>query len=127
MNKRTLLHHALCLIVCAAAVAGLSSCKQVGDVVSEPYTLDTGLVSRSISFENPTGAPGQGGRAESNLGVGRKGSPAITLNAGQNVQLCDIEGPGTIRHIWMTTSKEPANLRSLVIRAWWDGQKHPSI
>jgi hypothetical protein len=27
----------------------------------------------------------------------------------------------------MTTSREPNNLRSLVIRAWWDEQKHPSI
>ena len=25
------------------------------DVASEPYLLDTGLTSRSISFENPTG------------------------------------------------------------------------
>ncbi|MHC4323364.1 MAG: DUF2961 domain-containing protein, partial [Planctomycetota bacterium] len=97
------------------------------DVVTKPYLLDTGLLSRSISFENPTGAPGQGGKAASKLGVGRKGSPAITLNAGQEVQLCDIEGPGTIRHIWMTTSNSPLNLRSLVLRAWWDGQEHPSI
>ena len=27
----------------------------------------------------------------------------------------------------MTTAKNPLNLRSLVIRAWWDGQTHPSI
>lgn len=97
------------------------------NVVSEPYLLDTGLISRSISFENPTGEPGQGGKSASKLGVGRKGSPAITLKAGQDVQLCDIEGSGTIRHIWMTTSNSPLNLRSLVIRAWWDGQDHPSI
>jgi hypothetical protein len=98
-----------------------------GDVVRAPYLLDTGLVSRSICFENPTGAPGAGGKAASKLGVGRKGAPAIDLKAGQEVQLCDIEGPGTIRHIWMTTSNYPVNLRSLVIRAWWDGQAHPSI
>ena len=98
-----------------------------GDIISEPYVLDTGLVSRSICFENPTGAPGQGGKAASNLGAGRKGAPSITLNAGKDVELCDIEGPGMIRHIWMTTSNNPLNLRSLVIRAWWDGQKHPSI
>ncbi len=114
-------------LVSCALIFGASSCKQVGDITTEPYMLDTGLVSRSICFENPTGMPGEGGKAESKLGVGRKGSPAITLNAGQEVQLCDIEGPGAIRHIWMTTSKDPANLRSLVIRAWWDGQEHPSI
>ncbi len=98
-----------------------------GDLVTEPYRLDTGLVSRSICFENPSGAPGQGGTAASHLGPGRKGAPAITLKAGQEVQLCDISGSGTIRHIWMTTANTPVNLRSLVIRAWWDGQTHPSI
>lgn len=34
------------------------------------YDLGTPVVSRSISFENPTGAPGQGGQAASALGVG---------------------------------------------------------
>jgi len=106
------------------------SCRCVGRqgrIVAQPYLLDTGLVSRSISFENPTGAPGEGGKAASRLGEGRKGAPSIRLKPGQEAQLCDIKGPGTIRHIWMTTDREPANLRSLVIRTWWDGQQHPSI
>jgi len=106
---------------------GCVSCQRTVDIVTEPYLLDTGLVSRSICFENPTGAPGQGGKAASKLGVGRKGAPSISLKAGQEVQLCNIEGPGTIRHIWMTTRRDALNLRSLVIRAWWDNQEHPSI
>lgn len=106
----------------------VSSCQvQSPNIVTEPYALNTGLISRSICFENPTGAPGQGGQAASNLGPTRKGKPSIDFKAGQTVQLCDIEGPGTIRHIWMTTNKAPTNLRSLVIRAWWDDQDHPSI
>lgn len=100
---------------------------QQPDVIHQPYLLDTGLVSRSISFENPTGAPGEGGKAASNLGVGRKGSPMRPIKPGETLQLCDIEGPGTIRHIWLTTRDEPENLRSLVIRAYWEGQEHPSI
>ena len=76
------------------AIAGVMLCSELSlgavDVVAEPYLLDTGLVSRSISFENPTGAPGEGGKAASRLGVGRKGAPSITLRAGQEVQLCDI-------------------------------------
>ncbi|OHB79735.1 MAG: hypothetical protein A2Z25_00585 [Planctomycetes bacterium RBG_16_55_9] len=106
---------------------GCASNPQVGDIVAEPYRLDTGLICRSISFENPTGAPGEGGQTASRLGEGRKGSPARGLTAGEEVQLCDIEGPGTIRHIWMTTRNDPVNLRSLVLRAWWEGQEHPSI
>jgi len=100
---------------------------QTPDVVREPYLLDTGLISRSISFENPTGAPGAGGKAASNLGPGRKGAPARTIKPGETVQLCDIEGPGTVRHIWMTTERRSAIQRACVIRAYWDGQEHPSI
>ncbi len=106
---------------------GCISCQQTVNIVTEPYLLDTGLVSRSICFENPSGAPGEGGKTASRLGAGRKGAPSISLKAGQEVQLCDIEGPGTIRHIWMTTRRDTVTLRSLVIRAWWDGQEHPSV
>jgi len=101
--------------------------QQGPDVIHQPYLLDTGLLSRSISFENPTGAPGEGGKAASNLGVGRKGQPAKPIKPGETHLLCDIQGPGTIRHIWLTTDRSPQNLRTLVIRAWWDGQEHPSI
>ena len=77
------------------------------DLAGEPYQLDTGLISRSISFENPTGAPSEGGKAASNLGPGRKGAPSRDIKPGETVQLCDIAGPGTIRHIWMTTTGDP--------------------
>lgn len=113
----------------AAFVAAwsLTASAQPVDLLHQPYRLDTGLVSRSISFENPTGAPGEGGKAASALGVGRKGAPAQTIKPGEEVQLCDIEGPGTIRHIWITTAREPVNQRALIVRAWWDDQEHPSI
>ncbi|MCX7426373.1 MAG: DUF2961 domain-containing protein [Planctomycetia bacterium] len=97
------------------------------DLIDKPYNLDTGMTSRSISFENPTGEPGQGGKAASNLGPGRKGSPSRTIKPGETVDLCNIQGPGCIRHVWMTTAREPDALRSLVIRGWWEGQEHPSI
>lgn len=118
---------ALLALATASCQSTTGTFAKTGDLTTEPYLLDTALVSRSICFENPTGAPGEGGKAGSKLGVGRKGAPAITLNAGQEVQLCNIKGPGTIRHIWMTTSNNPMNLRSLVIRAWWEDQAHPSI
>ena len=97
------------------------------DVTHEPYDLSTRLESRSISFENPSGERGKGGQAASKLGVGRKGSPAWTLKPGETIQLCDIQGQGTIRHIWITTAHDALNLRSLVVRLYWDGQEHPSI
>lgn len=110
-----------------AGLLSLACSVSWADVVTEPYALDTDLVSRSISFENPAGAPGQGGQAASKLGPTRKGSPSRSVAPGQTVQLCDIEGRGTIRHIWLTTARDPVAQRALVIRAYWEGQEHPSI
>ncbi|MEK7795715.1 MAG: glycoside hydrolase family 172 protein [Candidatus Hydrogenedentota bacterium] len=112
---------ACALIVCSIAQT------QVLSMESSPFNLDLGVKSRSISFESPTGAVGAGGQAASPLGVGRKGSPARMIAAGQEIQLCDVEGAGTIRHIWMTTFNAPLLLRGAVIRMWWEGQDHPSV
>lgn len=101
-------------------VSGQSSMQELYDVTAP-------LDSRAISFENPTGEKGKGGMAASPLGVGRKGSPARMIAPGEEVQLCDIEGPGTIRHIWATTFNLPIIFRAAVIRVWWEGQDHPSI
>lgn len=117
----------LTILVLAAPAPLLAQSDSDRALVSEPYHLDTGLTSRSISFENPTGEPGKGGSAVSRLGPGRKGAPAKMFLAGTELQLADIEGPGTIRHIWMTLDATPTLLRGLVIRVWWDGQAHPSI
>ena len=116
----------ICLTV--ALYSGTASGQAFGgNLMEEPYRLDTGLETRSISFENPEGARGAGGTTASPLGVGRKGAPARALAPGEEVQLCDFEGNGTIRHIWMTTFNIPAYLRGAVIRAWWDDQEHPSV
>jgi hypothetical protein len=93
------------------------------------YDLNTVVESRSISFENPAGARGEGGRAASHLGVGRKGFPAKSIEPGEVVTLCDIKGSGIIRHIWMTGTfnNRQKTLRSTVIRGYWENQEHPSI
>ncbi len=127
MRRHTMRWAVVVLVVVGAAGGLAEALGQHPDVIHQPYRLDTGLVSRSISFENPTGAPGEGGKAASNLGVGRKGLAAKPIKPGETLVLCDIQGKGTIRHIWLTTDRSPQNLRSLVIRAWWDGQEHPSI
>ncbi|MFZ5670856.1 MAG: glycoside hydrolase family 172 protein [Pseudomonadota bacterium] len=91
------------------------------------HDLCAGLETRSASFENPTGQKGGGGRAASPLGVGRKGDPARVIAPGEEVVLADIAGRGTIRHIWLTGPRGPRAFRGLIMRAWWDGQPHPSI
>lgn len=127
MKTRALFFSVLCVLITFSFSACSRSPSQGLNPMNEPYLLDTGLESRSISFENPTGARGEGGKAASRLGIGRKGLPMRNIEAGETVQLCDIEEEGTIRHIWMTTNRSPANLRSMVIRVWWDDQEHPSI
>ena len=91
------------------------------------YRPARGLISRSISFENPTGDPGAGGKAASPLGVGRKGDPARIVENGESIVLAHIEGPGTIRHIWMTTLARPKVLRGVLIRCYWEGSSFPSV
>ncbi|HOD81248.1 MAG: hypothetical protein BWX88_00353 [Planctomycetes bacterium ADurb.Bin126] len=120
-------HSAIAAVLLSVVLLALPAAAQPNDLVHKPWLLDTGLTSRSISFENPTGAPGEGGKAASNLGPTRKGAPQRSIKPGETVQLCDIEGPGTIRHIWITTDRSPAVQRACVIRAYWEGQEHASI
>jgi hypothetical protein len=129
MKFTTFLHRPLPILflgIVSFAACPLSA-QQAPDVVHQPFLLDTGLVSRSISFENPTGKPGEGGKAASPLGVGRKGSAYREVKPGETVPLCDLDGPGTIRHIWLTVENRPENMRGVVLRAYWEGQEHPSI
>ena len=89
--------------------------------------------TRSISPENPTGEPGKGGmsvdgpaaNAARGLGQGWKVSPYIVLKPGETATLADIAGEGAIQSIWMTMMGPP--LRTLILRARWDGQDQPSV
>ena len=52
----------------------------------------------------------------------------IRVNTGETATLAEIDGAGCIRHIWMTIADaEPDYLRRLVLRAYWDGEEHPSV
>jgi hypothetical protein len=89
--------------------------------------------TRSISAENFTGAKGQGGRATEGtgagpareLGQGWKVSPSIEIEPMTTVTLAEIDGPGTIQHIWLTVA--PQVWRSLILRMYWDGESTPSV
>ena len=91
------------------------------------YQPNPRLTSRSISFENPTGGKAGGGHAASPLGQGRKGDPARQVEAGASLCLADIEGPGTIRHVWVTTRPSRTILRGVMIRIFWENATFPSV
>jgi len=88
--------------------------------------------SRSISAENPAGEVGGGAKEvpdaanpASRLGTGWKVRPCITLPKTSTTTLAEIEGPGTITHIWITV--HPKAYRDCVLRFFWDGEDMPSV
>ena len=92
----------------------------------------TGESSRAVNAENPRGERGGGGKSASALGPGRKGSPCVTLRAGERTDICDIKACGVINHIWITVADRTSDadlflLRDLVIRMYWDGEEQPSV
>ena len=88
--------------------------------------------TRSISAENPNGAVAGGAREVPDpgnpgdmLGKGWKIRPCITLPPNSNTVLANIEGPGTIRHIWITV--DPKAYRDTILRMYWDDEPTPSV
>jgi hypothetical protein len=86
--------------------------------------------TRSLSPENFTGEPGQGGMATDgtgasaarDLGQGWKLSPSIKIQPGEVREIAAIDGPGAIQQIWMTPT---GTWRFL--RIYWDDQEQPSV
>ena len=98
----------------------------------ESIGLLSNAKTRSISAENPTGAVGGGaketpdaGNAGSALGKGWKIRPCITLPKKSVTTLAEIEGPGSITHIWITV--DTVAYRNCVLRMYWDGEDEPSV
>lgn len=94
--------------------------------------------SRSLSAENYRGEKGAGGRATPEtslnphtaqcareLGQGWKVCPCLPVAQGATITLMDHDGPGVIRHVWITFDLKLR--RHLTIRVYWDGQEQPSI
>ena len=50
------------------------------------------------------------------------------LNPGETRAVLDVDGPGSISHIWFTiSSPEPYHLKRMVIRMYWDNESEPSV
>lgn len=61
-------------------------------------------------------------------GANDDGSWANKIESGETRVLGVLEGPGIIRHIWMTVaSNEPYHLKKIVLRVYWDDEESPSI
>ncbi len=87
-----------------------------------PSVLDNGFLAGL-----PTLRSGRRHRASS---WDRKGGNAdgVVVSAGGTHLLLDVDGAGTIRHIWMTIgSEEQYFLRKCVLRMYWDDSESPSV
>lgn len=88
--------------------------------------------TRSISPENFTGQKGMGGMAVNgtganaarDLGKGWKISPSVIIKPHTTFTIAEIDGPGSIQHIWMTPT---GNWRNSILRFYWDGESSPSV
>ena len=88
--------------------------------------------SRSISPENFSGEKGKGGMATTgtgtnasrDLGQGWKVSPSIMIKSKTTYTIAEMDGPGSIQHIWMTPT---GNWRYTIIRIYWDDETTPSV
>lgn len=89
--------------------------------------------SRCINAENPDGGKGEAATKASSLGPSRKGSPCINkIRKGEAATLADVQGPGIIRHIWMTVTDKTSEkgvdvLRNLILEFYWDDEEAPSV
>lgn len=88
--------------------------------------------TRSISPENFNGEKGKGGMATTgtgsgpsrDLGQGWKVSPSVVIKSKTTYTVAEIDGPGSIQHIWMTPT---GNWRFSILRFYWDDETTPSV
>lgn len=90
--------------------------------------------TRSICAENFTGEKGKGGMCKLEDGIARdaakdlgqkwKVNPYICVQPGETFTLAEIDGPGCIQHIWMTSRKE---WRNAILRIYWDHCENPAV
>lgn len=73
-----------------------------------------------ISAENPTGARNGGSKGKDC----EKLNACIRLEGGKSAEICNIDGPGVINHIWMGG----LNIgHGCILRIYWDGASQPSV
>lgn len=127
------------VIVIAGQVSSQTSFDGLNMNMGNIYRLSN-AETRSISPENFTGEKGKGGMASPedkgirnkanaaevarDLGQGWKVNPFIIINPGETFTLAEIDGSGSIQHIWMTPT---GNWKFSIIRMYWDDEKEPSV
>jgi hypothetical protein len=67
-------------------------------------------------------------RRASSYDTSGRNADAWPIEPGETKTIAEIDGPGSISHIWFTiASGDPLYLRKLLLRAYWDGEDSPSV
>jgi len=100
------------LLTLALSVSGVAQTEiNTTDLLSGLPAARDYVQKRSSSYDR------SGGNADSRV-----------IAPGQTLTLVDDTGPGIITHVWFTiASPETYHLKKLVLRAYWDGEKTPSV
>src|SRR4051812_35317369 len=59
--------------------------------------------------------------------VSSRASLVTQIPANTKKTYADLEGPGCIRHIWATTTRNDLDNRNVVIRIFFDGDQTPYV
>jgi hypothetical protein len=90
----------------------------------ELYKAGLNTTTSWISFENPSGEKGNGGRENK----GAKGKPSDFVQAGETKVLMNVKGAGIIQRMWLTIDdRSPAMLRSVRLEMFWDDSTIPAV
>ena len=95
-------------------------------MMSEMFQIPSGVRTVWANPENPTGE--KGGAAK--MKEGRKGAPCLLhFMPGETRTLAQAEGPGIIRHIWITIEKrdKPQTLKGYRLECFWDQSEKPAV
>ncbi len=131
---RSLLTIGLLVVLLTGLMAGCTAVQEKGssamaggpgDIPTDLYRVPAvPLQTRWYTFENRQGLKGAGGQAK----FGRKGSPATWIKPGESFEMLNIDGPGTIRRIWITVDpRTPLMQRAVKIEMYWDGATTPAV
>jgi hypothetical protein len=130
MTTKKIIYFLFCFFLCSNLLAQ-SDYNGIDAGMSNIYRMSDAK-TRSISPENFTGEKGKGGMATEgtgknaarDLGKGWKISPSVIIKAHTTFTVAEIDGPGSIQHIWMT----PTGVwRNSILRFYWDGETSPSV
>lgn len=89
------------------------------------FQFQDDVETRVITFENTTGERGNGGQRNK----GGKGAAMNFFAPGESKVIAEIEGPGIINRLWMTTggARTLDGNRNIIIEIYWEGDSKPAV